>query len=188
MTTEDRELLQLFQQRNDSAIRKTEERYGRLCLSAAIQIAGNREDAEECLNDGLLRLWNAIPPAEPENLGAYLLKTVRNLAYSLREKQSVEKRGSGQLPLALDELANCLAAKDDTETQVTDSMVLRDALNRFLASLNSDQRTVFVLRYWSALEVREIADRCGISVSKVKMSLMRTRNKLKAYLEQEGLL
>lgn len=188
MTDVDKALLLLYEQRNDSAVRETEKHYKKLCMSAAMQITESREDAEECVNDALLRLWNAIPPAKPENLGAYLLKTVRNLAYSLRERSSAKRRGSGQLPLALDELAESLAAKDDTEAQVTDSIALKDALNRFLGSVTADQRTVFVMRYWMTLDIPEIAERLGMSSSGVKMSLLRTRNKLKAFLKKEELL
>ncbi|MBR6419740.1 MAG: sigma-70 family RNA polymerase sigma factor [Oscillospiraceae bacterium] len=188
MTKTDEALLLLYEQRNDKAIRETEKHYKKLCMSAAMQITESREDAEECMNDALLRMWNAIPPAKPQNLGAYLLKTVRNLAYNLREKHSAMRRGSGQLPLALDELAESLAAKHDTEAQVADSLALREALNRFLGSLSADQRTIFVLRYWAALEISEIAARMDCSQGKVKMTLTRTKQKLRQYLEKEELL
>ena len=188
MTPTDQELLLLFEQHDDNAIRKTEKYYKKLCISAAMQITENKQDAEECVNDAMFRLWKSIPPAKPENLGAYLLKTVRNLAYTRRERNSAQTRGSGQLPLALDELAESLAVKEDTEEQVTDSMALRDALNRFLGALTPEQRTVFVLRYWAGLEITEIAERLSISGSSIKMSLMRTRNKLRDYLEKEELL
>lgn len=184
---DDAAIIQLFGKRDQSAISQTQQKYGRMGSQIAAQILGTREDAEECINDALLRLWNAIPPAKPTSLGGYFMITVRNLACSQREKMRAEKRGGGLTEAPLDELENCLHTEDNPE-MIADKIALQDALNDFLSTLSSETRTMFVLRYWGEMQVGDIADKCGVSRSKVKMTLLRTRNKLKEYLEKEEIL
>ena len=182
---DDAEILRLFQARDQRAIQATEQKYGRLCRHIAQHLLGNKQDAEECVNDALLHVWNAIPKALPQNLSAYLTTTVRNLALDRMRMQRREKRGDGQVALALDELAAVLPSQ---EPDLIESMALSDALNRFLGGLPAETRVMFVLRYWSCLSIGEIAEECGVSHSKVKMTLLRTRSKLKNFLEKEELL
>lgn len=184
---EDSEIISLYFRRDQQAIAQTESKFGGLCRKIAKNILGTKEDADECLNDALYQLWESIPPAKPKNLGAYLTVCVRNLACNRREASHAAKRGGGQLSAAYEELADCLSAPDDTESAY-DLRALTDALNRFLADLPAETRTMFVLRYWGALSVSEVASQTACSQSKVKMTLMRTRTKLKAFLEKEGLV
>ena len=181
---EDSEIIALYFARNERAIAETGKKYGRLCSGLARRILGSPEDAEECCNDVMLKVWNAIPPERPQHFAAYLLRLVRNTALDLYEKLHAAKRGGSQTAVALDELEQVLPAPDDVEAAQS-SAETGELLNRFLASLPDETRNIFVLRYVYLLPVKEIAARTGSSVSKVKTSLHRTRNALKDYLGGE---
>lgn len=183
---DDQQIIRLFWNRSESAIRETAAKYGSYCRTIAEHILCNREDSEECVSDTWLRAWNAIPPERPRKLSVYLGKITRNLALDRLKERSAEKRGGDQILLALEELDGFLIGTDDTE-QVLDMLAATDAINHFLASLPKQSRTIFLRRYWYFYSVREIARDCGISASKVKMSLLRSRKKLKIALE-EGII
>ena len=182
---DDEAILALYRQRQSSAITETDAKYGRLCFSVANNILNNREDSEECVNDTWLHAWNAIPPEWPKKLSAWLSRVTRNLAVSRFRAEHAAKRGGDELPLILDELAECIADRDNGE-DFADQIALRDALNSFLRKLSPEARTVFIRRYWHVQSIDEIAKACGMSVSKVKSMLMRTRNRLKKALTEEG--
>ena len=183
----DDQIIALYFRRDQQAIAYTEKKYGGLCQSIAKCILGSREDAEECVNDALFKLWEAIPPAKPQNLAAFLTVTVRNLACNRRASKKAAKRGGGEVAVALSEIEEVLASKDNPEAEL-DARAVSDELNSFLGDLPAETRVMFVLRYWSNLSIKEIADKCGVSQSKVKMTLLRTRSHLKEHLEEEGLL
>ena len=184
---EDAAIIRLYQQRNEQALQETKARYEALCMTVAYNMLGSREDAEECMNDALMCLWQAIPPAEPESLGAYLVTAVRNAARDRLSYQNAQRRGGGQLTAAIEELADCLPSAEHPD-RMLDSIALRDAFRRFLPTLKPAARMIFLRRYWLCLTPQEVADETGCSVSRVNMSLMRTRKKLKAFLEKEELL
>lgn len=181
----DQAILELFCQRDEDAISKADQKYGRGCRKIARDILGNAEDAEETVNDMWLRVWNAIPPAKPDNLFAFLSAAVRNCALNRIEAGHTQKRGGGETPCALEELAFCVASSDSVE-ETLNYHLLQEAIERFLDSLSSDARTVFVERYTNLMPVTAIAEKFCISESKVKVSLMRTRKKLKVFLKKEG--
>ncbi len=182
----DAQLVELLCQRDQSGLSATEQKYGGLCHSIANHILGSREDAEECLNDALLKLWESIPPEKPRSLAAYLSVIVRNLACSRRAAAHAAKRGGGEFAVALSEIEDTLAAPDHPEA-ILDTIAISDALNRFLGELPAETRVMFILRYWGEMSIKEIAERCDAGQSKVKMTLLRTRSQLKTYLEKEGL-
>ncbi len=182
---EDKKIVDLYWKRSETAISETANQYGRYCHRIAYNILHNNEDCEECVNDTYLRAWNAIPPKRPDRLSTFLGKIVRNLSLDRYERYTAEKRGLGQVPLALDELEGCVPAFSNAE-QVTDDLALAEVLNRFLAGVKSEQRKIFVQRYWYLNPVKEIAAYFGISESKVKMTLLRLRGKIKRFLEEEG--
>ena len=182
----DAELLGLFSQSDQAALAGTQQKYGKLCCCIAQSILGSREDAEECMNDTLMKLWETIPPEQPRSLTAYISVIVRNLACNRRTAAHTKKRGGGEFTVALAEIENTLAAPDSMDT-VIDTIAIGDALDHFLDDLPAEARVMFVLRYWSDLSIKDIAFRCGVGQSKVKMTLLRTRNALKTYLEKEGL-
>lgn len=182
---EDERIVELYWARSEKAISETADKYGRYCYSIAYNILHSREDSEECVNDTYLKAWNAMPEERPRRLAAFLGRITRNLSLNRLEKYEAKKRGAGQVPLALEELQECVPSADNTE-QIVDDMALADLLNRFLASSGAEKRKIFMRRYWYLSSVAEIAKAYGISESKVKMSLLRSREELKRYLEKEG--
>ncbi len=184
---DDAQIIRLYMQRDERALQETKAQYEALCMTVAYNMLGSREDAEECMNDALMCLWQAIPPAEPESLGAYLVTAVRNAARDRLSYQNAQRRGGGQLSVAMEELADCLPSAEHPD-RMLDSIALRDAFRRFLPTLKPIARMIFLRRYWLCLSAKEVAAETGCTVSRVNMSLMRTRKKLKAFLEKEELL
>ena len=182
----DSDLIALYFSRDESAAAETQKRFGGYCYTIAYNILGSAEDAEECVNDVLLRLWTHIPPAKPENLYAYIASVTRSAACSRLAAGKAQKRGGGEIPLVLDELRDCTAP--DTVEQQLDRRRLSEAIGRFLGTLGPQHRIIFVQRYWYCCPVDEIAEELEITKSKVTVTLMRTRKKLRTYLEKEGFL
>lgn len=175
---EDAEIISLYFARNERAISETAAKYGRMCTRLAERIVGSAEDAEECVSDVWLTVWNRIPPEHPKVFPAYLVSLVRNAALNLHEKLYAQKRGGGRTAVALDELAECLPSGQDVEKEVTEAET-GEMLRRFVRKLPEETRNIFILRYFYMLSVREIADRLHIGVSKVKVTLHRTRKALR---------
>lgn len=183
----DKEILQLLYHRDEQALKETVKQYGALCLSVARNILGSQEDAEECLNDALLAVWNAIPPEQPAHYAAFLLKIVRNNALDRYKNGKRQKRSSGQSDAILDELADLFAAPDSVE-QEFDRRELLQAIARFLNRQPKKQRTMFVQRYWHFASYKELSESFGMSENSIQVSISRLRAKLQIYLKKEGLL
>lgn len=181
---EDSQILDLFAARDERALAAAKTQYENGCFQIALRILRRREDAEEAINDMWLKIWQSIPPARPENLFAYLSAAARNCALNKLAMRNSEKRGSGEYPAALEELSECLPSGENPE-QTVDARLLREAISVFLESLAAESRMIFVERYMRLSPVAEIAEKYGISVSKVKVTLLRTRRKLKSYLKKE---
>ncbi len=181
----DEEILNLFFQRNDSALKQASTRYGNYCKAIAVRILGNDEEAEECFNDALLKLWNSIPPDRPDTLSTYIGKIVRNIAFDKYRRQHAQKRGSGETFLILDELAECVAIRNNVEKEYEKKELVRD-INSFLESIPQKKRALFLCRYWYAFSISEIAEKFGMSEGNVSVTLNRIRKKLKDYLNERG--
>ena len=182
---EDKQIIDLYWARSETAISETSSKYGRYCHSIAFNILRSHEDSEECVNDTFFNAWQAMPPQRPNKLSAFLGTITRNLSLKKWEQYNTEKRGVGQVPLALEELQDCIPALENVE-RVVDDFTLTEILNRFLSSLPKDRRKIFMRRYWYMWSIKEIAEGYSMSESKVKMSLLRSRNELKQLLEKEG--
>lgn len=182
---EDKQIVDLYWMRSEDAIVQTDKKYGKYCHTIAYNILNNSEDSEECVSDTYLKAWNSLPPRRPAKLSAFLGKITRNLSLDKYRYLSAEKRGAGELPIALEELSGCVPSSDNTE-QIIEQMALVDLLNRFLASLSPEPRKIFMRRYWYVSSIQEIAEDYGLTESKVKMSLLRSRNQLKDLMEKEG--
>lgn len=182
---EDSEIIRLYWERSADAITATAGKYGGYCRAIARNILGSEEDAEECVNDAWLRLWNAIPPQRPTRLSAFLGRVVRNLALDRFQQARTEKRGGGTLELVLDELSECVSGGETVE-QAIDRAELLAAINGFLGSLPKQKRDLFVLRYWHTYPIADIAARHGLSVGSATMHLKRCREKLRNYLKERG--
>lgn len=183
---EDRDIVRLYLERSQEAILETEKKYGRYCHKIAFNVLGNDEDSEECVNDAYMRTWGSIPPNEPDSLASYIGKITRNLALDMYRRHNSGKRGNGEVPLLLDELAECVAGDDQYE-KLQDSEEIIAAINSFLRALPQTERGVFMRRYWKMEPIADIASRYGISVSKATTMLFRLRNKLKNHLMKEGI-
>lgn len=182
---DDAKIVELFLARDERAIPATAEKYGNYCFSIANNILENREDAEECVNDTYFNTWNAIPPQRPQILSSFLGKIVRNLAFNRYKYNTAEKRGGGQLPAVLDELAECVSGTGDAE-QAYLYKELVAAINDFLGMLSLEKRNIFVRRYWYTDSISEIAARYNLSYFGVAMILKRLRSKLRSYLNDRG--
>lgn len=182
---EDKQIIDLYWARAEAAISETAKKYGRYCHSIAFNILHSHEDSEECVNDTFFNAWRAIPPQHPGKFAAFLDTITRHLSLNKWEQYSAEKRGRGQVPLVLEELNDCIPASENVE-QVVDDLALTELLNRFLGTLSTDSRKIFMRRYWYMNTIKEIAKGYSMSESKVKMSLLRSRKELKQLLEKEG--
>lgn len=184
---EDSQIVALYWQRKESAIAETATKYGRYCFTIAHNILQNKEDADESVSDTYLSAWNRIPPHKPSVLSTFLGKITRRISLNRWRSRTAEKRGGGEVPLALDELAECIPGSEDI-ARTLEQKELSAAVNRFLATLKEQDRTVFVCRYWFLVSIKDICQKTDFSESKVKSILLRTRNKLKVFLQEEGLV
>lgn len=183
---EDHAIIELYWSRNPEAIQRTGEKYGGYCRTIARNILPDRRDAEECVNDTWLGAWNAMPEDRPSLLAQYLGKITRNLAFDRWRAGRTEKRGGGELPLVLEELAECASSADTL--QAVEAAELEAAVNRFLHTLPERECSVFLRRYWFTEPMADIAGRYGMREATVRTSLFRTREKLRRHLEKEGFL
>ncbi len=183
---DDKQILDLYWARSERAISETADKYGRYCHSIAYNILHSAEDSEECVNETWLKAWGNIPPKRPDRFPVFLGKITRNLSLNRYKRYNAEKRGGGQTALALHELQECVPAGCCVEG-IVDDLALAEALNHFLASLSGEARKIFMRRYWYLSSVKEIAADFGMGESKVKMSLLRSRNQLRILLEKEGI-
>lgn len=181
---EDAQIVDLFWARDEQALRETEAKFASLCRSIAARFLPTAGDAEECLNETWLRAWNSIPPKRPTALAPFLAKITRNLALDRCREASAEKRGGGELPLALEELGE-IASGSSIETEL-ERKQLAEALNGFLHALPERDRVLFLKRYFSLTPLRELAEEQGTTERALSMRLHRIRGKLRAYLEKEG--
>lgn len=184
---DDGQIIDLYWARSEVAISETANKYNKYCHTIAYNILHNNEDSEECVNDTYMRAWGVMPPQRPNRLSTFLGKITRNLSLNRYEKYTAEKRGFGQVPLVLDELQDCIPATNSVEQTIEDATLI-EIFNRFLASLPTNTRKVFIRRYWYLSPIKEIATDYRFSESKVKMTLLRARNELKQILEKEGVI
>ncbi len=182
---EDSKIIDLYWDRDESAIPATSEKYGAYCSSIARNILKNEEDTEECVNDTYLNAWNSIPPQKPSVLSAFLGRITRNLSFNRYKLLHTQKRGGGEVPLVLSELGDCVSGKESVEQELDRKELLAE-INVFLAGLSREKRQMFVRRYWYAESVREIAKRFDVSEGSATMTLKRVRMQLKEVLVAKG--
>lgn len=184
---EDRQIVELYWQKNADAISETANKYGSYCFAIAENILHNPEDSEECVNDTWLHAWNAIPPQRPDVLRMFLAKITRNLSFDRFNARKAEKRGGGEIMLVLDELAECLAGGTNVEAAY-EGKELEQCIQCFVRSLSERDGNVFLRRYFFTEPVAVIAERYGLTENHVMVILNRTRKKLKLELMKEGYL
>ena len=184
---EDEKIIALYWQRDQSAIDETDKKYGVQLRGLSYGILSDREDAEECVSDTYMAVWNSLPPQRPQRLRAYAAAIVRNLSLRRVRDRYSKKRGGGEVALALEELEDCLCSQVSVEREY-EQKELAWKIEEFLRTLSADDRRIFMCRYWGFAPVAEIAQKLGCPQSKVKSSLHRTRGKLQKYLTKEGLI
>ena len=181
----DQNIVELYWQRDESALQMTAANYGAALTAVAQRILDDRAESEETVNDTYLRAWDVIPPHKPTKLGAFLTKITRELAIDRYRRRKAEKRGASQYALSLEELSECIPG-GETPDEALDSKVLAQHIGAYLSTLKPTVRQAFVDRYFFALSLQEIARKQGVTLSWVKTALHRARQGLREYLEKEG--
>jgi len=182
---EDEKIVSLYWDRNEQAIRETEEKYDRYLTKIAQNILNNYEDSRESVNDTYLAAWNSIPPHRPSVLSTYLAKITRRLSIDIFRGRTRQKRLGSEYALSLNELGDCVSGGNTTE-EILNVKLLADAIGIYLRTLPEDSRTLFLGRYYFLDSLKEAAAYCGMTESKAKSLLHRTRLGLKEYLRKEG--
>ena len=180
---DDNRIIELYFARDESAIEETKARYGRLIYSVAYGILLSEPDSEECENDTYLRTWESIPPTRPDYFSAFLSRIARNLALN-RLRDEKRRRPLG-MELVYEELGEMIP---QSEGDMTDDIILKDAINDFLTSLSKTKRQIFMKRYFYMRDISTIAREMGITKSGVKVSLHRIRDELRSFLTDRGIV
>ena len=179
----DEKIVQMYLERDENAIFHSDLKYGKYLFSVSYNILHDKLDSEECVNDTYMKAWSAMPPERPNILSAFLCKITRNLSINRYLKNKTRNRMMTTERI-FEEIAECVP---DTAGPISDDIALKDAFNGFLESLGDVPRMIFVKRYFYMMSIAEISIDMKTSVSNVKVSLMRTRDKFKAYLEKAGI-
>ena len=181
---EDQTIIELFFVRSEQAIAETAKKYGTYCRAIAERILPGQDESDQCLNDAYLKLWQEIPPERPNSLRTFLAKIVQNNALSRYRSAHAEKRTADRYAKPFEELEGCIAG---AEGNLIDKIVIADLLNRFLETLKRSDRIIFVRRYWYFYSIAEIARMNDTNEAVVKMSLYRSRKRLRELLKKEGI-
>lgn len=184
---EDEKIVALYWQRDQSAIEKTQQKYGNYLTKVAYNILLDLEDSMESVNDTYLSAWNAMPPHRPQALCAFLSKLTRRISIDLLRKKQSAKRGGGEYEISLEELRQCVSGGNTTEDAVN-ARALTASIEAFLRTLPENARNTFIGRYFYMDSVKEVARYCGLTESNAKVLLHRTRLALRQHLQKEGFL
>ena len=182
---EDEKIVALYWDRNEAAIQETQTKYDRYLTKIACNILNDPEDSRESVNDTYLAAWNSIPPHRPNILSAYLAKLTRRISIDLFRYRTRSKRMASEYAISLSELSDCISGGNTTE-EAFNAKLLTEAIAAYLRSLPEDTRTAFIGRYYFLDPLKEVAAYCGMTESKCKSLLYRTRLGLKDYLIKEG--
>ena len=182
---DDSKIIKLFFERNEEAITALSAKHGNVVSKIATNVLGNHADAEECINDAYLAVWNSIPPAKPDSLRSYVCSVIRNIATTRYHYNTAEKRNSFY-DVALDELEACIPDAEGVEREA-DKKGLSEALNEFLATLKDDECVMFIKRYWYSESVADMAKTFQATPHYISVKLHRTREKLRKFLIQKGI-
>ena len=182
---DDQKIINLLESRNQLAIAAIQEKYGTYCTKISMNILSDAQDSEEILSDTCMQVWNSIPPQKPQSLMAFIAKITRNLSINKLKSEKAKKRNCGETPLSYDELDICTPSDINIENEAEIKLLSRH-ISDFLYTQKEDARNIFVRKYFYCDSVEDIAERFSFSTSKVKSTLMRTREKLRIYLIKEG--
>ena len=180
----DKAIKEMLFERSEESISKIDETYGARCRKIALDILGNEQDAEECVNDAYFTVWSTVPPENPTSFFGYLYKILRNISLKKYRAGNAQKRRS-HYSEALEEIEQTFAAEESVESEL-DKKYFKEIMEEFLDSLNEENRIAFVRRYWFSQSCREIAAALGTTEKNVTVRLTRTREKLRRFLEEKG--
>ena len=183
---EDKQIVALYWKREERAIAASEEKYGPVCRSVSYNILQSRPDAEECVNDAYLGTWNAIPPQRPDPLLPFVCVLVRRYSIMRYRANTAMKRNSSY-DACMEEIENCIAAPGRVEDHY-EAKVLARTIERFLDTLNRENRVIFMRRYWYSDSYAAIAALTGLTEKNVSVRLARVRKQLRDYLMKQGVL
>ena len=182
---EDAEIVALYWARSEDAIAQTKTKYGAYLTKAAYNILSDLEDSQECVSDTLLAAWRSMPDNRPKVLRTYLGRITRQVSIDLYRRRNRLKRYASEYAVSLEELGDSFTDGRTPEEELN-AKLLTEAVNRFLRSLPEEARNSFIGRYYFFDSLKEVARYCGMSESKCKSLLYRTRQSLKDYLQKEG--
>ena len=183
---QDERIIALYFERDESAIKMSDDHYGHYCRRISMNILSNREDSEECVNDTWYQAWQSIPPQKPHSLAAFFGRITRNLAISKYRANHAKKRFDG-ITILLSELDDCVPVQSNIE-QDMDEKRLSEIIGIWLEELPSDDRILFVRRYWFGDTAKLLAKECGLSQNQMSWRMYKLRDQLKRKLEKEGIL
>lgn len=181
---DDEKIIEMFFKRSEQGIRELDIKYGQIFHNLSCHIVGSTQDAEECVNDAYLGIWNAIPPANPNPLLTYVCKIVRNISLKTYWRKKAAKRSS-HYTVALEELEACIADQKTVEGEM-EAKELARILEEFLDTLTHENRIIFMRRYWFADSYKDIAGVVGLTEKNISVRLTRIREKMKQYLMERG--
>lgn len=179
---EDEKIIEMFFERSEQGIRELDIKYGTVCHNLSYHIVGSRQNAEECVNDAYLGVWNTIPPARPNPLLSYVLKIVRNISIKIYWRKEAAKR-SGHYTIALEEIEGYIADQKTVEDEI-EARELARIIGEFLDTLTLENRVIFMRRYWFSDSYKDIAELVGLSEKNISVRLTRIRQKMKSYLAE----
>lgn len=180
---DDQQIIELFWQRSEAALNEVKQKYGARALRFARNLLNDQQDAEECVSDALLVLWQQIPPERPRYLWAYFSRVLRNIGCSRLDYLHAAKRDRGS-EICLSELENCFATQQTPE-QLMEAEQITRVINHFLGELDHTGRCIFVRRYYYFDSCADIGKMVGLSRGAVNTRLSRLRQELKRKLEKE---
>lgn len=181
---EDAKIIELYNARNELAVAETERKFGKMLFSIAMNVLSNREDSEETVNDTYGKAWNKIPPEKPDFLGAWLGKITRNLSISRWRKNRAQKRSG--IETMLSELEECIPSSENVEAE-SENKEVTATINRWLETLQKEERILFLRRYWFGDSVAELSEKSKITPKKLSSKMFHLRKNLKEFLEKEGI-
>lgn len=183
---EDKQIIELFTERSERAIMEVSKKYGKVCLRTSFNIVNDWDDAEECVNDSYLGVWNAIPPHKPNPLLAFILKIVRNISINRQEFKMAEKR-KGNYEICLDEMEDMISSSHEVEDEV-EAAELTKLIEQYLGTLSADNRILFIRRYWFMDSYKDLSVTTRMTEGNIRTKLSRLRAQLKSYLESQGVV
>ena len=184
---EDEKIIELYFERNESAIEETSEKYGNYLYKIAFNILSDNEDSEESVNDTYISAWNEIPPVRPNILSAFLGKITRYISLNKYRAKRTQKRGGGEIDIAFEEIEECVPKESNLYDEI-ETKELAKIISAYLKNLPKTERQIFVCRYYYMDSLSDISKQFGFSQSKVASMLYRTRKKILSHLEKEGVL